>query len=188
MITPETPKIRKHNPSTYYNYLDTSRSWSNVVEFSEWYLDNKMPIRILDKQEIFVTDISTSWIMFREGRFQVELYLMPEMVPDAPDHAHPYMDVATITISYVGNGDSNAWWGLPRVLKAGEVHGSMANGRGSSFLAIQHWNVNDEKMTSAAVNWRGKLCGPVHANLIREYYPNTQIGGDLYWNVTDAPR
>lgn len=183
----QTPVARKHNPSTYYEHLNVPDNLSDVVEFSEWYLDNKMPIRILGKQEMFITDISTSWIMFRHGRFQVEMYLMPEDVADAPNHGHPFMDVATVTICYAGNGISNSVWGLPRVLKAGDMHGSSANGRGSIFLAIQHWHVNDEEMTSAAVNWKGNLCGPIHKQLIEKHY-NTVVGEDLYWDVKNAPR
>lgn len=181
----QTPFIRKHYPSTYYENLIIPDSWGNVVEFSEWFLENKMPIRILGQQEIFVTDISTSWIMFRHGRFQAEMYLLPRNLPDTPRHSHPDMDVATVSISYVGNGDQNISWGLPRVLPAGDWHDSMTNGRGAAFITCEHWK-DDIEMTSAAINWRGKLCGPVHSNLIKEYYPNAIIGDDYYWSVTDA--
>jgi hypothetical protein len=180
-----TPTTRKHTPLSYYNNLLIPDTWDNVIEFAEWYLENKMAIRILNNQEIFVTDISTSWIMFRHGRFQAEMYLLPKNLFDTPRHSHPNIDVATIAISNAGDNDRNKFWGLPRALAAGDWHNNITNGRGALFITCEHWKDGVE-MTSAAVNWNGKLCGPLHANLIKEYYPNAIIGNDLYWNVADA--
>jgi hypothetical protein len=180
-----TPIIHKYDAESYYSSLVIPDTWDNVIKFAEWYLENKMAIRILDNQEIFVTDISTSWIMFRHGRFQAEMYLLPSNLPDTPRHSHPNIDVATISISYAGDKARNKVWGLPRALAAGNSHDSMTKGQGALFITCEHWKDGVE-MTSAAVNWNGKLCGPVHANLIKKYYPTAIIGNDMYWNVADA--
>jgi hypothetical protein len=52
--------------------------WKTVEEFAEWYKNNKHPLRPPTTDPIYRTDFSYSVVIYRNGRFQVELfYLRP---------------------------------------------------------------------------------------------------------------
>jgi hypothetical protein len=45
--------------------------WNTIEEFAQWYKDNGFPIRPPFEDPVYVTDISYSYVLFREGRSNV---------------------------------------------------------------------------------------------------------------------
>ena len=145
--------------------------WKNVSEFAKWYTDNKMPVIIKGAPRIYVTENATSYIAFEHGRFQAEMYIAhPDCLMDTPDHSHPGVDLITIPMNYYGEGA----WGNFINLDSGNTHNAKFPINGSVFLTCQHW-IDNRKMTSAAVNWTGKLVGHMQEKMIRKYYPDAII-------------
>ena len=50
--------------------------WNNLDEFVEWYKANNNPFRPPTIDPIYKTPFNQSAVIFREGRYQVELYFM----------------------------------------------------------------------------------------------------------------
>lgn len=48
--------------------------WTTVEEFANWYVENKHPFKPPTTDPIYVTKSSYSAVIFRQGRFQIELY------------------------------------------------------------------------------------------------------------------
>lgn len=153
-------------------------TWANVEEFGEWWMSAKMPMMIPVDQEVFLSDDATAICLFRQGRFQVELYLI-HPTPQVPVHEHPGVEVIKVR---TGNQHG------PRfspTLYDGQSHGSgmklEAEVRGFPLLAIQHWKTKDP--TTIASMWKGKTAGPMHESLIRRFNPGCFIE-DGYADIT----
>jgi hypothetical protein len=145
---------------------------SDVTEFAKWYTDNKCPIIINSSPKIYITENATSYVAFQQGRFQAEMYVAhPCCDIETPKHSHPGMDIITIPFDFY---DSSINWGKMLLLKSGDYHEASFTFDGSVFLTCQHW-IDNREMTSAAVNWTGKLVGPMQERMIRKYYPNAII-------------
>ena len=50
--------------------------WTTVEEFAEWYKSEGFPIRPPFEDPIYITEISYSYVLYREGQYQAELYLI----------------------------------------------------------------------------------------------------------------
>jgi hypothetical protein len=50
--------------------------WNNLDEFAEWYKSNNHPFKPPTTDPIYKTAFNQSSVIFREGRYQVELYFM----------------------------------------------------------------------------------------------------------------
>jgi len=145
--------------------------WINVIEFAKWYTDNNMPVIIKGAPRIYVTENATSYIAFEHGRFQAEMYIAhPNCNLPTPKHSHPGVDLITIPLNYYGQH----MWGHFIELNSGDMHDATFPIEGSLFLTCQHWK-DKRKMTSAAVNWEGKLVGKMQENMIRKYYTDAII-------------
>jgi hypothetical protein len=128
--------------------------------------------------------------VFKKGKYQVEFYLeYPEMW--IRKHSHPRMDVI---VMHLGGGSnfpkdnlnvSKFWGTIEAEVKAGEYHGgitSTAATDGFITLAFQRWE-NEEEMTSAAIQWKGEIQGPIQAKLIKDN-KTTAIVTDNYADVS----
>ena len=156
--------------------------WSTVEEFRDWYMSNGMPLRPPFKNPVFHTDNAMSLCMFRQGQFQVELYLT-EPYSTSPKHTHPGVDSAfvylagNIQFNLEGreNPDVQQWQkpspegyhmllgktvsspdGIPHWLKIGP--------EGGAFLSFEHWK--DRDPVSVTVNWEGETVGSEHDKTI----------------------
>lgn len=128
--------------------------------------------------KVVVTDTSASAIVYAEGLFTVEEYLIfPNTV--SPLHAHP-VDTVTIFmggefhgIRFSGSDTSEASYGnadygrIGGVLKAGDTHQATAHASGVVTLIVSKWN-NIQEQVSAALNWYGPAIGPLHELLLKE--------------------
>jgi hypothetical protein len=159
--------------------LHTNTAWANVREFADWYVSSGMPIVYPPSPEVFCSDDATATCLFRQGRFQVELYLIHPK-PLVPEHAHPYVDVIEVRITEAAGEVA-----LADVLRAGQTHGPgirlSADIRGFPLIAIQHWL--DRDPTTIAAMWRGPTVGPKHRAIIRRFCPTAYIDDD-YADIT----
>jgi len=155
---------------TYLNYLDLPETWNSIEEFSQWYLDNKMPLHIPEDSIVNTSENVFSIIIFRHSRYQVELYLVKPNPSKSTDHMHPGLEVVMCQIGAMSPKAAIGY--LTPVLRNGETHnGTFTSPNGAVFLTFERWD-EGIPMTSAAVQWKGYTEGPMHDALIRRYYPN----------------
>jgi hypothetical protein len=144
--------------------------WKTTQDFADWYVKNKFPFNPPSQVETFLSDDATAFCMFREGQFQVELYLI-HPAPLVQVHEHPGVEL--IETPWI-NGSCSM---IP-VLKEGDSHGhgirETGNVLGYPLIAIQHWR-SDLKPTTAAAQWKGKTAGPIHEKLIRRFHPEAYV-------------
>jgi hypothetical protein len=147
-------------------------SFSDVVEFAEWYLRSGMPLLFPEKHEVFISDDATSSCLFRHGQFQFEMYLIHPQ-PVIPLHEHP--GVANIEISNTHWGDLDTDKLRSCVQGAGMPHGGSIRKRSehSGFLlfSAQMWDEGLEVSTIGA-RWKGHTAGPKHEALIKRFNPD----------------
>jgi hypothetical protein len=167
-----------------HKYIDFQigvNMWKNVDEFTQWYKDNGYPIRPPAEDPVYITDNTLSVIVFREDRFQVELYMLAPNW-ETPSHAHPGIEHRIIylsgTISGSRNGvyinDSNSW--AREVNKDGcsiimghhtdfvgdDFHTVKSGTLGGMVAITQHWE-DGLKMSSQSVQYEGVPIGPTHS-------------------------
>jgi hypothetical protein len=181
---------KKIDPKEYFSHISIPDDWNTLEEFVDWYLDSKMPLMIPFNAEVIKSDDACAVCIFRKGNYQVEFYLeYPEMW--IRKHSHPRMDVIVMQL---GGGNvapedthrvSKIWGELATNLEAGEYHGgntvSVIND-GFVTLAFQRWE-NPSEMTSAAIQWKGELQGPIQEALIKQKKKNAIVTNN-YADVT----
>ena len=62
--------------------------WETLEEFVDWYKAEGFPMRPPFEEKVYNTDISMSYVLYREGRYQAELYLVKPNT-ESPEHSHP---------------------------------------------------------------------------------------------------
>lgn len=156
--------------------------WQTVEEFRDWYCQQGMPLKPPFKNPVFHTDNAMSLCLYREGRFQVELYIT-EAGATSPPHTHPGVESAfvylagNIQFNLEGrdNPDASQWQharadgahvlfgktvsspdGIPHWLKIGP--------EGGAFLSFEHWK--DKDPSSVTVNWDGEYVGQEHIKTV----------------------
>jgi hypothetical protein len=159
-------------------------NWSTVHEFRDWWLKAGRPLRPPFDQPIFVTDMVYSLCLYREGQFQVELYIMkPNGL--SPSHSHPGVDSTFVFLG--GNlefGDETESFKdlsdqqksrndgahilLGRTVDAldGALHSVRAHQEGGAFLSFEYWK--DKEPDSVVVNWEGAPDGAIHAKVLEK--------------------
>ena len=149
--------------------VDLSMTWADVDAFARWWCDAGMPMLPPANAEVFVTDDATAFCLFRQGRFQVELYLI-HPGPCLDSHEHPGVEV--IQMQMIGEFGK-----FGKTLETGMSHGGglaqAGAGRGMPLMTFEHW-VECEPSTAAAA-WRGPTVGPKHEALIRRFYPTCYV-------------
>jgi hypothetical protein len=145
--------------------------WNTVEEFAAWYKQNRYPIRPPFEDPIYVTDISYSYVLFREGQFQAEIYLVRPNTA-SPEHSHPGVD--NIVLLWGGDIGSSADTIAPaalgvhgQIIKNGSTHALHAGNKGCAVLSLEKW-ADGMKPTSVSINWVGDPCGDVHHKLIAD--------------------
>lgn len=154
--------------------------WNTLEEFVEWYKSNKYPIRPPFEDPVYVNDNSHSYVLYREGQYQVELYLV---APNSyvPPHSHPHIE--NIIIVWGGEMDlknGNQYYNLDQYFDEpapdgtcklfGQVTLKMTPGvehevnvkkKGAAFLSIERW-ADGITPTSAILEWKGEPVGELH--------------------------
>jgi len=165
--------------------MDIPKDWDTLEDFIEWYSDAKMPLMTPWNSSVMYTDDATSICVFRQGKYQVELYIIkPDKI--LPHHAHPGMEVTLVFMAAQGmswatdigknsDGKGNEAFALRlSKLKDGEYHGGTATEKGFVLLSFEKW---PEEITpsSAALHWQGETAGPIHDNLIASKDPLVSV-------------
>lgn len=159
--------------------------WQTLEEFAQWYKDNGFPIRPPFEDPVYVTDISYSYVLFREGQYQAELYLVRPNT-SSPEHSHP--GVENIVMVWGGNvhtiqngklfdysehytepseNGTNKLFGMcSQKLTDDQTHALIAGDKGGAFLSLEKW---PEGVTpnSVTINWKGDPVDPTHRTMIK---------------------
>ena len=160
------------NKDTYFNYLQVPETWRTLEEFADWYMANKMPLRIPEDSHVYGTEFVTSYIMFRQDVYQVEMYVVKPNISTGL-HSHPGVELFMCQIGSMHPGIT--WGKYTPTLHSGEYHDADFHSmNGAIFLTFQKWE-DKSKMTSVSVHWKGKTDGPVHEALIRLHRPRAHI-------------
>jgi hypothetical protein len=159
--------------------------WSSLAEFTQWYKDAGYPMRPPTEDPIYITDHSYSAIVYREGRYQVELYMLgPNW--STPTHSHPGIDHEIIflngtvygyrdgeklqdAMAYtdVANPDgTNVAFGQSHTFDGDGTHIVGTGPKGGLIAITQYWP-EGIKMSSQSVHYVGEPIGPEHAQYIK---------------------
>lgn len=156
---------------------------TRVEEFRDWWLAKGRPWRIPFDKPIHVTDIAYALCLYREKKFQVELYIC-KADTQTPSHKHP--NVESVTMYLAGNLEfakpDGEFADLSQYQKAKENGTHMLLGKGieandgskphalrigkegGAFLIFEHWK--DREPTSVTTHWEGDLTGELHAKTL----------------------
>jgi hypothetical protein len=155
--------------------------WSDVHEFKEWWLKHGRPLRPPFELPTLTTDLAYSLCLYREGEFQIELYVLK---PDStsPPHKHPGVDSvfvylggnlefgdkdnifkSTAEFQFEKENGTHALFGSTAEALDGELHSVRTFEAGGAFLSFEHWK--DRKPTSVVLNWEGDPDGEKHQGL-----------------------
>jgi hypothetical protein len=158
--------------------LDIPETWTDVRAFADWWLESKMPIIFPQNPEVFLSDDATAITIFRQGQFQVELYLIYPN-PKVPVHEHPGVEVIKMSLT-AEKGPI-----MSNILKNGESHGAgqrmAAEQIGFPLVAFQHWLTREP--TTIASMWKGPTVGPLQEALVKRFNPDAYVV-DGYADIT----
>ena len=181
---------KQFNPAIFFKDLQIPANWETLEDFVNWYMESKIPMMIPWNAEVVRSDDAVAICLFRQGAYQVELYLIyPQMYIRA--HTHPRMEVITMELGGGGlsprqpNNTSRIWGDTYSKLMPGEFHGGETGtllGNGFCILSFEKWNDPNE-MTSAAAHWKGELQGPIQAQLIKDKNQISYVTDD-YADIT----
>jgi hypothetical protein len=189
-MNPKQELWKKCSPATYFENIKIPDTWDSIESFTNWYLEQRMPLMIPWDAEVIRTDDATAICIFRKPPYQVELYLIHPGLSVAK-HAHPGMEVITMTL---GGGKidtksvtntSTCWGDISENLKNGEFHGGqpiLKKTLGFGLMSFEKWPAN-VPMTSAAIHWVGETAGVVHDKLISSHHPGAVLH-DGYANIS----
>lgn len=123
-------------------------------------------------RKVFHTDVSTSTLLWDEGPFLVEMYLMR---PNAKvvQHSHPFDNIVIFLNGKMkgtrqGAKQEATWWDerhsemIGMELPANLWHQFEIGSEGCCFLNVSKWHDMTEK-TSATIKYIGQPLGPIHA-------------------------
>ena len=158
--------------------------WKDIDEFTNWYKENGYPLKPPASDPIYETDHSLSAIVFREGRYQVELYLLAPNW-ETPNHGHPGIDYRIVFLNGTFGGtknseyvnDSAEWadkanpdgtnilFGLSFDFGSDDFHHVKVGQKGGLIAITQKWE-EGLKMSSQSVQYIGDPIGPHHQTRI----------------------
>lgn len=142
----------------------------HITEFARQYVAANCPHNPMLMQKVYVTDVSASTLVWKQGEFLVEMYLMFPMA-EVVKHSHPFENLA---IHWSGKllGRREAGIGrwltdkdkgfIGNHLQAGEWHSFSVGDTGSVLYNVSKWD-DPSQMDSATVKYIGEPLGPLHA-------------------------
>jgi len=160
-----------------------------VQEFMSWWLKAGRPIKPPFVSPIHTTDIAYALCLYREGCYQVELYVCKANT-ESPRHKHP--NVESISMYLTGNlsfakeggefvdlskfqieKNDGTHFLLGRSVESndGKEHALRVGPEGGAFLIFEHWK--DRDPSSVTMHWDGELVGEKHAVTKGDYVANS---------------
>jgi hypothetical protein len=160
--------------------------WTTVEEFAEWYKSEGFPIRPPFEDPIYITEISYSYVLYREGQYQAELYLIKPN-SNTPEHSHPgieniimiwggdlhtridgkLIDYPASYNSRAENGTNNLFGMCGDKLTDETTHAAITGAKGGALLSIEKWP-EGVTPTSVTVRWQGNTLGNEHDKTIKD--------------------
>lgn len=164
--------------------------WKTIEEFADWYEAEGFPFKPPQNNAIYRTNNASAVVLFREGRFQAELYIA-DSDQVSPEHSHPGVESIIMYISGDGNttvneetiADPTPFWNLlnpdgtsvlykQRIrIDPNDTHGLSVGGRGFAFFSIEMWP-EDIDPSSVTVRWEGETTGGIHDKQITKVLGN----------------
>ena len=160
--------------------------WNTIEEFAQWYVDNNFPLRPPFEDPVYVTDVSYSYVLFREGQYQAELYLIK---PNATSGEHSHPGAENIIMALGGDlwpsrngvetdmteahsrpspiGTSLLFGAMDIKFDDTETHKLTTKAKGGALISFEKWP-EGVKPTSLTVNWEGEALGDYHASIIKK--------------------
>lgn len=154
-------------------------TFNNIAEFTKWYIQAGMPFNLTRNAEVFISDDATSSCVYRDGRFQVELYLIHPS-PIIPEHEHPGVEAIEVNL-FTALNDPNMRdleYLNSITLRANQSHGNtiraQAMTEGFVLLSAQHW-LGSVPMSTIGSMWKGPTVGPLQEALIKRFNPGCVV-------------
>jgi hypothetical protein len=161
------------------------RNWDSLEEFARWYAESGFPFRIPAGDPIYKTDNSRSLVLYREGQFQAELYLIKPNT-SSPEHSHPgteslivpwggefdatqdgeFKDASDYWKGASAQGTSRMFGVISTRLEDSHTHALHAYAKGAAFLSIEKWRPGLE-VNSVTINWNGDPVDEDHRRSIQ---------------------
>jgi hypothetical protein len=148
----------------------------NIVEFAHYYKNLDYPHDPALMKRVIVTDVSTSTLVWDEGEFLVELYMIhPNKVIER--HSHPFENlvihfsgVLTGTRENSSSGPvtltDNDHGKIGSPLPPYQWHEFTSGSMGCVLYNISRWDDISQK-ESATIRYIGNPLGPVHQNFLK---------------------
>jgi hypothetical protein len=151
----------------------------SIREFAQQYVAKGYPHDPRLMRRVYLTDISTSTLVWDEGEYLVELYFMHPLAVVVP-HSHPFEN---LSVHYTGKifgqrkGVIGRWltdkdhgcFGIP--LAPGDWHSFQVGDTGAVFYNISRWDDCSLK-DSATVKYLGEPLGPLHRETLQRSTQN----------------
>lgn len=140
-----------------------------IREFAQDYVSRGCPHNPDLMKKVYLTDVSTSTLVWQQELFLVELYLMHPLAVVVP-HSHPFENLA---IHWSGKmlgrreGSIGRWLTdkdrgyIGNSLAYGEWHAFDVGDTGAIFYNISQWQ-SQQDMDSATIKYLGTPLGPLH--------------------------
>ena len=159
--------------------------WNTVEEFAQWYEEQGFPIRPPQHNSIFRTNNASAVVLFREGQFQVEMYI-GDANSVTPEHNHPEVESIIMYLSGEGSttvnskevADPTPYFNMTNPdgtsvlfkqrlrVNPTDTHGLRTYNRGFAFFSIEKWP-DGIQPTSVAAHWEGETTGSIHDTIIQ---------------------
>lgn len=141
--------------------------WKNLNEFSNWYIENQHPIKPPAYEPIYDTGYSLRYVIFREGRFQVEMCVVKPNSIFSTYEPKPGVNHCTLFLSgaFIGYKDNFIELDTSKIGTNPDGTSILLNrtftesqfnldklttsDQGAAFMSIQHWG-DDIPMSSLA--------------------------------------
>lgn len=141
----------------------------SIREFAGRYVKAGCPHNPDLMRQVFLTDVSTSTLVWCEDEYLVELYFMHPMAVVVP-HSHPFENLSIHWAGKLLGRRENVigqWltdkhrgsFGL--LLKAGDWHSFQVGDTGAVFYNVSKWD-DVTQMDSATRKYLGEPLGPIH--------------------------
>jgi hypothetical protein len=155
-------------------------TWNTVKEFADWYVAQGFPMRPPGDGPVYVTSISSSYVLYREGQYQAELYLVKPNSA-SPEHSHPGVENIIMVLGGAEGGTTNGvledntelaaqtnpdgtskiFGCFGETLTDKDKHSLITGSTGGAFISFEKWPEHI-KPYSVTENWEGDAIDNEH--------------------------
>lgn len=148
--------------------------WKDAREFGRWFVENGLPFNFPKDFQSISIDVCDTFLMYREGRFQVQFYIMKKGVI-TPAHCHPGVEV----ILAPWMPDQKEWWLEKEMTYDMDLHaGHLAFEEDTPVVAFSRWD-EGVPMTNLVLHWTGELMDETHRQLLEDTW-NVKIEDNYF--------